>query len=626
MVSAFIIFILLLSVGLLASFLFGRTFETALPMSIFVIIAVLYVFGIFGILEAGVYLIAALGTAAFIFDCIYIIRKKIKILSILTPGLVIFTFLILFSWWAQRGRLFSQWDEFSNWGLVVKNMFALNALPNSPGATTFFTGYPPGSALFEYLGVRLPGVYSESSIYRAMNIFYFSLTIPLFTDLKWKNIIRIILRIAFIIVLPLVFYDDFYTTVYVDGILGILFAYALISYFTSDIGKFTFLNTGLSLFVLTLIKDSGFGLSLIALIIVILDLLLFRRKELITYVSRKTRGSLNRIFTVSCPLILIFTAKYSWVIYLNATGTPASAGMLFGGSYPEYGLKVVNSFIYALANNPLTGGTLKVSFVQWIAVFILAGAVFIALFCRKGEKGRYVFYLSGVLLFLLVYAGILLLAYLYNFSEYEALNLASFNRYVSTYVLGALAIFSALILIKEKDVRYKWKKCISGLMILLILYTANLTSVDKVTDLEYESAKNTQITRSLYSDEQVIENFLDPEQDKLYFISAGDKGFDYWVTRYTFTPVKINDNFSWSLGKPYFDGDIWTKDESPEDWSKVLEDGYTYVYIFKTNAAFSAEYGILFEGGTNSVTNDTLYSVEKGTNTVILRKINISSK
>ena len=50
-----------------------------------------------------------------------------------------------------------------------------------------------------------------------------------------------------------------------------------------------------------------------------------------------------------------------------------------------------------------------------------------------------------------------------------------------------------------------------------------------------------------------------------------------------------------SMGKPYYDGDIWTIDYSLEEWKRALdEQDYTYVYLFKIDDVFRERYGGAF--------------------------------
>lgn len=60
MLALLILFCVIVSGSLFVSSLFGRRFEESVPLSVFAIIAVLYLFGLFHLLKAGVYVVCAI--------------------------------------------------------------------------------------------------------------------------------------------------------------------------------------------------------------------------------------------------------------------------------------------------------------------------------------------------------------------------------------------------------------------------------------------------------------------------------------------------------------------------------------------------------------------------------------
>ncbi len=51
----------------------------------------------------------------------------------------------------HNGRMFLQTDEFSHWGLVVKNMFKLDVLVGGADTNIIFKDYPPATGVFQIL-------------------------------------------------------------------------------------------------------------------------------------------------------------------------------------------------------------------------------------------------------------------------------------------------------------------------------------------------------------------------------------------------------------------------------------------------------------------------------------------
>lgn len=629
-----LIFAVLCSGAAMISLKFNKRIEETLSMWIFVIIIILYLFAMLGLLEIGVYTVVVIGLISAIFCCynIYSNRKKF-VENVLTPGFVIFAVFFVIAWWAQRGRMLTSWDEFSHWGTVVKNMYIFDALGNHPEATTTFRGYPPATALFEYFWVKLSGQFTEGNLYRAMNILYFSLMMPIFINVKHKNFSKIVIRFVFILILPLAFFQDFYTNIMVDAILGVMFANVLITYYKSKLSTFKIVSISLTLFILTLTKAPGFGLAIIAILVIAVDLLFAKREELKLYINQGTKiNTLKRIVVILCPIFAAIISKKSWALYLKITKTnvawnTSAVGLqnlkdLFTGNALHYQFVTINNFFNAITEVFLTNYILKLSLMGWIVVLIGISTVLITFACNEEEKGRYslgviIVFVGGV-----IYTASLLILYVFTYSQYEATNLASYSRYTSTYLLGVLIFLVVIICLKEKDYDTKFKQSCTVFTLLFLLLITNVTPVISNTILAPYNIKNTIEERRTYAPITKIKKEVNPKIDKLYFISVATNGFDFWVSRYNITPIKTNLRpDSWSLGKPYYKGDIWTKDISAKEWAEKLKNEYTYVYIFKTNDGFNKTYGEIFEGGSKSIKKNTLYYVKKNNDSVVLKKV-----
>ena len=64
---------------------------------------------------------------------------------------------------------------------------------------------------------------------------------------------------------------------------------------------------------------------------------------------------------------------------------------------------------------------------------------------------------------------------------------------------------------------------------------------------------------------------------------AGGDGAYYWVIRFNARPNATNEHFSWSIGKAFYEGDIFTREISAEQWQQELIREYDYVAIFRIN-------------------------------------------
>ena len=601
------------------SLVFNKKIEETLSLWIFFIIFILYFSGICYSLKKGMNVIIAITVISLIF-CFYSIFKDKKkfIGNILTPGFSMFIVFFALAWWAQRGRMLSHWDEFSHWGIVVKNMYIFNALSNHAESTVIFKSYPPATALLEYFFVKLSKNFTEGNLYRAMNILYFSLMMPIFKNVKWKDFSKILTRFVLILILPLAFFQDFYCSILVDALLGVIFSGILINYYVNKMCMFKITYISLGLFTLIITKASGFGLAIIAIMIIGTDLLFVKRRSLILYLKgNKISDKFKRILLLICPIFFTAFAKYSWCVYLRITKTDASwdtkkitiQGIknLFNSSAPHYQITTVKNFITYLSEHFITQYTISISYIGWIVLLLAISIVLINYICNEEEKKQYKVATTAIFMGAALYSLSLLILYVFIFSINEATNLASYSRYMSTYLLGILVFFVTVICLKEQTQKNKYKTSFPVLILLSLLLIVKVTPIIDITILAPHNIKNTISFRQKFAPITRIKQTLDPKNAKVYIVSTASNGFDYWVCKYNITPIKANSPGTWSIGKPYYKGDIWTIDMNEKEWETKLKSQFNYVYILKSNELFRENYGMAFRGGGKSIKNNTLY-------------------
>lgn len=218
----------------------------------------------------------------------------------------------LYVWWLNRGRRFSIWDEFSHWGLVVKNMYIFDYFGNHPDSTVTFRGYPPATALWQYFVAKLCGEFKEEYTYQAMGWLMGSLLLPVLKKFKWKRMISAGFSILTLALIPLVFNYLYPVSLLVDIILGLLLGYLLVSSFYDEKrDRFSILNAFLGIMVLCLTKASGAFLGVIYVVIVVVyDLLTHKKiKEKEVFASW------------GFHVLALLIGKFSWSIYLVVSST-----------------------------------------------------------------------------------------------------------------------------------------------------------------------------------------------------------------------------------------------------------------------------------------------------------------
>ena len=161
----------------------------------------------------------------------------------------------------------------------------------------------------------------------------------------------------------------------------------------------------------------------------------------------------------------------------------------------------------------------------------------------------------------------------------------------------------------------------AGLILLLIRYTprSRMTAIAVACAaavwlfapkafLLRQSVEASAAIRDRYQalNEQIQRNC--DEKDKIYFISQENNGFDYWAVRFAARPAWVQVDFGgWSLGEPFYEGDVWTQSLPAKQWGDLLEKGgYGYVALYRVNDYFIEQYAPLFADPAQ-ITENTLY-------------------
>ena len=243
-----------------------KRIEETTPIAVVGIILVVYIFGLFNNLALGV-IFLKLSTIILLIYFIKLIIKNIKniknkkgketIKQILTPGVLIYVLLVILFIIENQNRIFEMYDTFNHWGLTVKNMCLYNDY-GTTGNIIQFNEYPPFTGTFQYILVNLSGEYSESTIITAQCILYLSMIMPIFKNIRWdKSLAKSIIIIPMVICLPLIFYDNFYTEILIDGFIGVLLALSMYQVYKKDKILLT-----TYLIALTLTKNIGILLTI----------------------------------------------------------------------------------------------------------------------------------------------------------------------------------------------------------------------------------------------------------------------------------------------------------------------------------------------------------------------------
>lgn len=584
----FMVFAIIMLWAYVLSAVYKKDIGQCLPVAVMGQVAVLYLCGYAGVMKYGVVLVCLLPFAALVY---LLVKKrdslKPDINSIITS--LIFGAVFIYFWRTQLGMLISQWDEFTHWGLIVKNMYRLDNFGNTGYTTAAFLDYPPGQGLFRYLFMKICGAFAESRIFHAANIMAVVFAFPLLR--KNKNIITSFLTVmSYILVLNMVSSETFHT-IYIDLLLGVVWAHLLYIYFAYEKDAFFYTDFALTFVFLTLLKASGFGLALSVLIVAVIHILC----------TEKNRLQLMAKIMVSSAFGIV--TKLSWSTYLNIhkinpifefnTLTPATFMQLFTGDAPQYRYDVISSFIHALFNTPVFYvGDYGVTAV----VFVMATTLLLCIMCLAEKKDiRFVWAGFGVFMVAAIFITGMLISYLFSFSEYEALILASYDRYLRTIAMGAVcAVFMFGV---DRLSGFKWVYSAPVLLVLSLMLNPKILIADVINSPATVAAIQAQ--RAVYVQESEIVQRNAPGYVLMAYIAPGTNGYEFWQGKYECSPAMVWGDWSYSTeADGYFEGDIWTETKSAEELKNYINKYYDYVFIHSVNERFISEYNNIFNDVT----------------------------
>ncbi len=601
--------------------LFKRKFAVMMPLSVFTSILILYVAGLTGHMKIGV--IAFLGVSGILFLLGLtksLVRREMKdyASNVLNFGFVVFLAALVLIYYMTDGRLLSRFDEFTHWGLTVKNYMIFDGFANIKGSTTHGAGYQPGISLFCYLFTSLRDQVNECDMLKAMDVYVAAMLLPIFRRISWKRFVFGIFLIPFVLFVPWLFatYIIPYNTLYIDAAMALTFAFLLYHYFSSDQDKVNYFVMGMGSAVMILIRPGSEFFALMILIMVIIDALLFRREDF-GKMCRKG-GWLLPIFYV-----VISAASYlSWRFFTSANKMMQVFDYIEPSGQEAATTEVIKTnFLSELSRIP-ENATIKISFITWAIVFVIMA--FFVVLLSKGAKERSRMIIMSILMIIgyVLYAAALLYMYIHLFTEYEGENLASFERYMYTFIMGC-AVFFLYMIIEKIFARFGG----FGNILILIPIAAVLifTPWSRVTKDMFNCSETIQDTIAKRADYYRLEEVAgewDYEKDRIYFIAQGSNGYEYQVAYYLATPVSLSYDYEmgWSLGFPYSDKDVWTLEMTAAEWEQALIDGnYTYVYLYNVDKQFRTRYGQLFEYET-AISNNSAFAVEVAGGHVVLKR------
>lgn len=282
--TAVLMLLVLCAVGSLSILLAGRTRCTPAAAPAVVLCAGMVwmsLAGCAGLLQAGGWVFFAAAAASLGLE----IKNKGRGLrrALQSPGFVLFMagsvfFILLF---AVRRPMFYQWDDFTFWGSAAKTTFEHQELYSTAPSNMVTRAYPPGLPVLVYLFEFFFSEFAEWGAYAAYDILALACMAAVCSGEDKASRPKNILLLGCCVLLPLFFEvgaasgvaSAVYLTLQADLTLGLLWGGAVCLYFASAKTAGDLMQVLVMLAGLSLVKDMGLALGLVAAMVIAADLL-----------------------------------------------------------------------------------------------------------------------------------------------------------------------------------------------------------------------------------------------------------------------------------------------------------------------------------------------------------------
>ena len=559
-------------------------------------------------------------------------------LSFLTPGVVIALTLSIAFCLLYPDLSLQHGDEFSHWAVVSKEMSITNSLPGLNGAV-MFKDYPPGSSLIHYWVAKISGV-NETSFYWGHFLMLCMPAMTLLAGLEWRRLAWIAASLV-VITLVTSTLSVFVNSLMVDVSLGLFFTAGLYAALRVDMKKREALLLVPVLFVLPLMKASGFFLALIIVMALALRILV----EWLVNLRRHKGIPWTAALVLLLLLIVPLSSHYSWKLRLDVlginptfktTGVTSSAIInAFTPEAPEKAKLTIKRFYKALWQEPLSLYTTKqynsfvrelakgwglseyrftpsLGLISWLG---LAGLLFGAGFLvqsNSGDRRRLALLAITLSITWILYLWGLLVLYLFSFSAYEGPRLASYSRYVNTLLIPTLllgwvwsipkpTVPGEYTVTKRKPLRHGiyWT-------LLLIWGLGLLTQIPTFDELPrwHQHGKLARERAFIAPYARLIEENVPPDK-AVFVVCQKSVGWEVNLLRFDAAPRRLN-RWLWSVGDPYFSGDVWTVPLTLAQYKEIISQ-YQYVLLIRTDDQYYKKFGSLFSSQTKP--SDRLFKV-----------------
>lgn len=523
------------------------------------------------------------------------------------------TFLIVYFMFAliDYRRHVSDWDEFSHWGKMVKEMIRIDRFYSDPASFSFVhKDYPPFLPLIEMIWCKVSGGFSEPSMTMGLHVFEFSFIIPWVSDRfdrkKATWIERRVCEFLFFVVIAAIIIEfDFsgFNTVYTDIVMPMMYAYIIGLIMCNDIRntKFGYISILLGTCALMLSKQMSICFILLIIYFYIISEILDR-----CYTGEK-KGKIGYLIGKISGLIIAPVANYAvWGSYVNSLKISGQFdlgqinlskffGIVVGRDGSEVQKNAFQDYKINLFTAKQNHGTLELSYVELMLIGLVVVLILYFLFkdamkIRELVKIEVLFILGTV-----GYALAMLVLYMFCYNDEEMSVLASYDRYMGSYVISEFLVMALLLveLLRRKDYEiFNIRYVLSALLFCIIIFDSS-----RLKALRPQVFMGENFAGLHYEANDIINKTS--ENESLLYIDYSRNSLVSTYMYYYLDGRKMDFSLLWSNVN---------SDEYENNVNNLLSSN-DYIYVHETSDELNEFYSQFLGGAT--LENYSVYSINK---------------
>jgi len=479
--------------------------------------AAIYAAGMLRILGWFTWIVLLIGIAPA--GCMLCRRSR----ALLKPELGVFAIGCILLWLRYRQSLLVAYDDFSHWGMIVKQMLLHNRLPEAQDALIVFQSYPPGAACWLYYACRFLGG-SDGMMITVQAAMTLAGWMPLFSLVTGRGRVMKTIAASAVTLVGLSLFQGT-ASLMVDNLLAALAVGTLCLLVKKQRNPWLI---GVLAAVICLVKDSG--LFFTAVIVLVYAVITFERKSI-----RKWFGQMIRLCLPALAARLGWMAQIKFAFpaadvsrhaltleNLRATGADKSYADMF-----TIARKLMER-VLSPDNQALQ--ILLILFLAMAAAVLLRG-------CFTGDWSvrSELFPWLACLVAYAVWVGFMGLMYVFSMTLSNAMQLVAFERYNSTCALFLYGVLVIWLCTADVPVPRHAAACLAAAALLPLLipsWTSGLPRLWKenyFVPLRSRMEQLSQMYKPTGVEAAVV--LVSPEDDSVYA--------DY-MARYTFQLPQID--------------------------------------------------------------------------------------